>query len=63
MAKTPAPNAEGLGSIPDQGTGSHIPQLKKKMLLLYILFENHNGFSLEISGPIAGCLGLINLKA
>ena len=28
MAKTPTPNAGGQGSIPAQGTRSHIPQLK-----------------------------------
>ena len=28
MAETPAPNAGGQGSIPAQGTRSHIPQLK-----------------------------------
>ena len=28
LAKTPAPNAGGWGSIPGQGTRSHIPQLK-----------------------------------
>ena len=29
-----APNAEGLGSIPGQGTGSHMPQLRVHMLQL-----------------------------
>ena len=29
-----APNAAGLGSIPDQGTGSHMPQLSCNMMQL-----------------------------
>ena len=34
VARTPAPNAGGLGSIPGQGTGSHMPQLRVHMLQL-----------------------------
>ena len=30
------PNAEGLGSIPGQGTRSHMPQLRVRMLQLKI---------------------------
>ena len=32
-----SPNAGGPGSIPGQGTGSHIPQLRDRMLLLKVL--------------------------
>ncbi|TEA34510.1 hypothetical protein DBR06_SOUSAS10710064, partial [Sousa chinensis] len=31
-----SPNAGGLGSIPGQGTGSHMPQLRVHMLQLKI---------------------------
>ena len=31
-----APNAESLGSVPDQGTGSYMPKLRVHMLQLKI---------------------------
>ena len=31
VAKTPRSQCRGLGSIPGQGTRSHMPQLKKKI--------------------------------
>ena len=34
VAKTPSPNAGGLGLIPSQGTRSHMPQLRIRTLQL-----------------------------
>ena len=50
-----SPNAGGPGLIPDQGTRSHMPQLRVPMLLLKILHAATKRFcpscTVKIQGP------------